>query len=45
MIGEIRFLPTLPAGFPEKYRQGIIRAMEQKRPMQQSPGCSIEIIE
>jgi ribosomal protein S12 methylthiotransferase accessory factor len=46
MIGEIRFLLTLPTGFPEKYRQGIIRAMEQcsvKRHMQQSPGFSVEI--
>jgi ribosomal protein S12 methylthiotransferase accessory factor len=48
MIGEIRFRLTLPAEFPEKYRQGIIRAMEQcavKRHMQQAPDFSVEIVE
>jgi uncharacterized OsmC-like protein len=48
MIGEVRFLLTLPADFPEKYRQGIIRAMEQcavKRHMQECPAFSVEIIE
>jgi putative redox protein len=46
MIGEIRFHLALPEGFPEKYRQGIIRAMEQcavKRHMQQSPQFSVLI--
>ena len=47
MIGEIRFRLTLPEGFPDKYRQGIVRAMEQcavKRHMQQSPGFSFELV-
>ncbi|MCU7797777.1 MAG: OsmC family protein [Candidatus Thiodiazotropha sp. (ex Semelilucina semeliformis)] len=46
MIGEIRFNLTLPEGFPEKYHQGIIRAMEQcavKRHMQQSPEFTVKI--
>lgn len=44
VIGEIRFHLTLPQGFPVKYRDGIVRAMEQctvKRHMQQSPSFSI----
>jgi uncharacterized OsmC-like protein len=48
MIGEIRFCLTLPADFPDKYRDGIVRAMEQctvKRHMQQAPGFSVKIIE
>jgi ribosomal protein S12 methylthiotransferase accessory factor len=48
MIGEIRFRLTLPAEFPEKYRQGIIRAMEQcavKRHIQLAPDFSVEIVE
>jgi ribosomal protein S12 methylthiotransferase accessory factor len=48
MIGEIRFQLTLPEDFPEKYRQGIVRAMEQctvKRHMQQAPAFSVEILE
>jgi uncharacterized OsmC-like protein len=48
MIGEVRFLLTLPTGFPEKYRQGIIRAMEQcavKRHMQDAPAFSVEVVE
>jgi len=47
MIGEIRFLLTLPEGFPEKYRPGILRAMEQcavKRHMQETPAFSAEIV-
>ncbi|MEJ2693797.1 MAG: OsmC family protein [Candidatus Thiodiazotropha sp.] len=47
MIDEIRLRLTLPAGFPEKYRQGIVRAMEQctvKRHMQQSPQFKIEVV-
>jgi ribosomal protein S12 methylthiotransferase accessory factor len=46
MIGEIRFHLTLPADFPEKYRPGIIRAMEQcavKKHMQEPPAFSVEI--
>ncbi|MCU7813091.1 MAG: OsmC family protein [Candidatus Thiodiazotropha sp. (ex Notomyrtea botanica)] len=46
MIGEIRFNLTLPEGFPDKYHQGIIRAMEQcavKRHMQQSPEFTVKI--
>jgi len=46
MIGEIRFRLTLPEGFPEKYRQGIVRAMEQcavKRHMQETPRFNVEI--
>lgn len=46
MIGEIRFCLTLPRGFPEKYRGGIVRAMEQcavKRHMQEAPSFSVEI--
>jgi uncharacterized OsmC-like protein len=44
MIGEIRFHLGLPEDFPEKYRQGIVRAMEQctvKRHMQQSPAFTV----
>ena len=47
MIGEIGFRLTLPAGFPEKYRAGIVRAMEQcavKRHMQACPAFSVEIV-
>jgi ribosomal protein S12 methylthiotransferase accessory factor len=46
MVGEVRFRLTLPSGFPEKYRQGIIRAMEQcavKRHLHQPPGFNFEI--
>ena len=46
MIGEIRFCLTLPRGFPEKYRSGILRAMEQcavKRHMQEAPSFSLEV--
>jgi ribosomal protein S12 methylthiotransferase accessory factor len=47
LIGEIRFRLKLPAGFPDKYRQGIVRALEQctvKRHMQQSPSFDIEVV-
>jgi ribosomal protein S12 methylthiotransferase accessory factor len=47
LIGEIRFRLTLPADFPDKYRQGIVRAMEQcavKRHIQQAPAFSVEIV-
>jgi len=47
MIGETRFYLTLPVDFPEKYRDGIIRAMEQctvKRHMQQPPRFSVELV-
>lgn len=46
MIGEVRFHLRLPEGFPEKYRQGIVRAMEQctvKRHMQQSPDFTVVV--
>ncbi len=48
MLGEIRFLLTLPEGFPEKYIQGIVRAMEQcavKRHMQETPRFGVEIVD
>ncbi len=47
MIGEVRFRLTLPEGFPERYRQGIVRSMEQcavKRHMQQSPEFNFEVV-
>ena len=46
MITLITFQLTLPATFPEKYRTGIIRAMELctvKRHMQSAPEFAIEI--
>jgi ribosomal protein S12 methylthiotransferase accessory factor len=46
MITEIIFHLTLPEGFPEKYRSGILRAMELcavKRHMQESPVFSIKV--
>lgn len=46
MVVKIRFRLTLPDGFPEKYRSGIIRAMELcavKRHMQDAPEFSIEL--
>jgi ribosomal protein S12 methylthiotransferase accessory factor len=46
MVGEICFHLTLPADFPEKYRAGIVRAMEQcavKKHMQEPPAFSVEI--
>ena len=48
MIGEVQFQLTLPDGFPDKYRQGIIRAMQQcavKRHMQETPAFSVLIQE
>lgn len=47
MVVKIRFRLTLPDGFPEKYRSGIIRAMELcavKRHMQDAPEFSIELV-
>ena len=47
-IGAISFRLTLPEGFPDKYRPGIVRAMEQcavKRHMQESPGFSFELLD
>ncbi|MET0065152.1 MAG: OsmC family protein [Candidatus Thiodiazotropha sp.] len=46
MIGQIKFMLTLPEGFPERYRNGIVRAMELcavKRHMQTAPEFHIEI--
>jgi ribosomal protein S12 methylthiotransferase accessory factor len=46
LIVKIIFRLTLPDDFPEKYRSGIIRAMELcavKRHMQETPEFSIEI--
>ncbi|MET0090196.1 MAG: hypothetical protein ABW068_09305 [Candidatus Thiodiazotropha sp.] len=46
MIGQIKFLLTLPADFPERYRNGIVKAMELcavKRHMQMAPAFEIEI--
>ncbi len=44
---EMRLLLTLPAGFPEKYRAGILRAMELcavKQHIHEAPRFSIEIM-
>ncbi|MET0026615.1 MAG: OsmC family protein [Candidatus Thiodiazotropha sp.] len=46
MIGQIKFLLTLPADFPQRYRNGIVKAMELcavKRHMQMAPAFEIEI--
>ena len=46
MIGEIKFRLSLPDGFPDRYRSGIVRAMELcavKRHMQTAPAFTIEI--
>jgi ribosomal protein S12 methylthiotransferase accessory factor len=46
MITEIIFHLTLPQDFPEKYRSGIVRAMELcavKRHMQETPAFSIKL--
>jgi ribosomal protein S12 methylthiotransferase accessory factor len=46
MIVKIIFRLTLPDDFPEKYRSGIVRAMELcavKRHMQETPDFSIEL--
>ena len=48
MIGEVQFHLTLPEGFPDKYRAGIVRAMQQcavKKHMQEAPAFSVEIQE
>ena len=48
MFTEMKLLLTLPEGFPEKYRSGIIRAMELcavKRHIHESPAFTIEIVE
>ena len=48
MIGEVQFQLTLPEGFPDKYRAGIVRAMEQcavKKHMQEAPAFRVEIQE
>ncbi len=47
MIVKVRFRLTLPDGFPEKYRSGIVRAMElcaAKRHMQDAPEFSVELL-
>jgi ribosomal protein S12 methylthiotransferase accessory factor len=46
MVGQIIFHLTLPDGFPERYKSGIIRSMELcavKRHMQIAPDFTIEI--
>lgn len=46
MIVRIVFRLTLPTGFPEKYRAGIIKAMNLcavKRHMQETPEFSVEL--
>lgn len=46
MIGQIKFHLSLPDGFPDRYRSGIVRAMELcavKRHMQTAPDFTIEI--
>lgn len=48
MLGEIRFHLRLPEGFPDKYRQGIVRAMEQcavKRHMHQPPDFTVQVVD
>ncbi len=45
MISRITLRLTLPEGFPEKYRDGILRAMEQcavKKHMQDAPEFRVE---
>jgi len=46
LISEMKLHLTLPEGFPEKYRSGILRAMELcsvKQHMHDAPQFSIEI--
>ncbi|MES9990326.1 MAG: OsmC family protein [Candidatus Thiodiazotropha sp.] len=46
MIVKVIFRLTLPADFPDKYRNGIIKAMELcavKRHMQETPEFSVEL--
>jgi ribosomal protein S12 methylthiotransferase accessory factor len=46
MIAKIIFHLTLPVDFPQRYRSGIVRAMELcavKRHMQETPEFSIEL--
>jgi len=46
MIGRIRFQLDLPEGFPDKYRDGIVRAMELcavKKHMMDAPEFSFEL--
>jgi len=46
MITHIRFQLTLPSGFPDKYRDGIVRAMELcavKKHMHEAPEFSFEL--
>jgi putative redox protein len=47
MITLITLQLTLPAGFPDKYRDGIQRAMEQcavKKHMQETPAFAVEVV-
>jgi len=46
MIGRIRFQLDLPQGFPDRYRDGIVRAMELcavKKHMMDTPEFSFEL--
>ncbi|MES9969839.1 MAG: OsmC family protein [Candidatus Thiodiazotropha sp.] len=46
MVDKVIFRLTLPQGFPEKYRGGIIKAMELcavKRHMQETPEFTVEL--
>ena len=46
MIGRIRFQLDLPEGFPDRYRDGIVRAMELcavKKHMMNAPEFSFEL--
>ncbi|MEW8064831.1 MAG: OsmC family protein [Candidatus Thiodiazotropha sp.] len=47
MIVKVTFRLTLPDGFPEKYRSGIVRAMELcavKRHMMDTPEFSFDLV-
>lgn len=47
MIVKVIFRLTLPGGFPEKYRSGIVRAMELcavKRHMMDTPEFSFDLV-
>jgi len=46
ILGQIRFQLQLPGGFPERYRDGIVRAMELcavKKHMMDAPTFSFEL--
>jgi ribosomal protein S12 methylthiotransferase accessory factor len=45
--GKVRFRLRLPDGFPEKYRTGIVRAMDLcavKKHIQSAPEFSTEVV-